>query len=124
MRLKKKSGNRLLASQITERNHYTHKGYPLSVLSVLHLVGSSDHEIRPFAAYGPPGTQIYVQNIHSIFNGPTPTLIISDLNDKYKTWGSLSISRAGRLLVEKAERQGYEVLGPDTPTHVPTDPLH
>ncbi|GBP33188.1 hypothetical protein EVAR_14869_1 [Eumeta japonica] len=26
--------------------------------------------------------------------------------------------------MEDAERQGYEVLGPDTPTHVPTDIRH
>ncbi|GBP19938.1 hypothetical protein EVAR_11328_1 [Eumeta japonica] len=41
---------------------------------------------------------------------------LSDLNAKHKAWGSHSISRAGRLLMEDAELQGYEVLGPDTPT--------
>ncbi|GBP10220.1 RNA-directed DNA polymerase from mobile element jockey [Eumeta japonica] len=84
-------------------------------------VGSSDHETRLFVAYRPPGTRMCIQNIHSIFNGPTLTLIIGDLNAKHKAWGSHCISRAGRLLMKDAERQGHEVLGPDTPSHVPTN---
>ncbi|GBP21510.1 RNA-directed DNA polymerase from mobile element jockey [Eumeta japonica] len=87
-------------------------------------VGSSEQEIRLFAAYRPPGTKMCVQDIHAIFQEQTPTLIIGDFNAKHKAWGSHSISRAGRLLMEDAQRQGYEVLGPDTPTHVPTDIRH
>ncbi|GBP77241.1 hypothetical protein EVAR_13264_1 [Eumeta japonica] len=52
-------------------------------------VGSSEQEIRLFAAYRPPGTRM-----------------------------------TGRLLVENAERHGYEVLGTDTPTYMPTDMRH
>ncbi|GBP81490.1 Probable RNA-directed DNA polymerase from transposon BS [Eumeta japonica] len=52
----------------------------------------------------------------------TPTLIIGDLNAKHKAWGR-TVSRAGRLLMEDAERQGYEVLGLIHP-HVPTDIRH
>ncbi|GBP39725.1 hypothetical protein EVAR_23050_1 [Eumeta japonica] len=58
------------------------------------------------------------------FQRPTPTLIVGDLNAKHKAWGSHSVPRAGRLLRENPERQGYEVLGPDTTTHVATDPHH
>ncbi|GBP31069.1 Probable RNA-directed DNA polymerase from transposon X-element [Eumeta japonica] len=87
-------------------------------------VGSSEQEIRLFAAYRPPGTKMCVQDIHAIIQEQTPTLIIGDLHAKHKAWGSHSISRAGRLLMEDAECQGYEVLGPDTPTHVPTDIRH
>ncbi|GBP30303.1 hypothetical protein EVAR_27917_1 [Eumeta japonica] len=64
----------------------------------------------------PTGTLLCVQDIHFI-----PTLIADDLNAKHKVWESHSVSRTGRLLMENAECQGYEVLGPDTPTHVPTD---
>ncbi|GBP53954.1 RNA-directed DNA polymerase from mobile element jockey [Eumeta japonica] len=84
-------------------------------------VGSSEQEIRLLAAYGPPGTKMCVRDIHAIFQEQTPTFIIGYLNAKHKAWGSHSISRTGRLLMEDAERQGYEVLGLDTPTHVPTD---
>ncbi|GBP55161.1 Probable RNA-directed DNA polymerase from transposon BS [Eumeta japonica] len=86
--------------------------------------GSSDHEVRLLATYRPPGTRLCVQDIHSIFDGPTPTLIIGDLNAKHKAWGSHSISRIGRQLMEDAELQEYEVLGLNTPTHVSTDPRH
>ncbi|GBP47280.1 hypothetical protein EVAR_38044_1 [Eumeta japonica] len=71
-----------------------------------------------------PGTKMCVQDIHAIIQERTPTLIIGDLNAKHKAWGSHSISRAGRQLMEDAELQGYEVLGPDTPTHVPADIRH
>ncbi|GBP78181.1 hypothetical protein EVAR_50124_1 [Eumeta japonica] len=37
--------------------------------------GSSDRKIRLFAAYRPPGTRMCVQDIYSIFNGPTSMLI-------------------------------------------------
>ncbi|GBP39040.1 Probable RNA-directed DNA polymerase from transposon BS [Eumeta japonica] len=69
-------------------------------------VGSSEQEIRLFAAYRPPGTKMCVQDIHAIIQEQTPTLIIGDLNAKQKAWESHSISRAGRLLMEDAERQG------------------
>ncbi|GBP76204.1 Probable RNA-directed DNA polymerase from transposon X-element [Eumeta japonica] len=95
-----------------------------TVRSIGVRVGSSEQEIRLFAAYRPPDTKMCVQDIHAIIQEQTPTLIIGDLNAKHKAWGSHSISRAGRLLMEDAERQGYEVLGPDTPTHVPTDIRH
>ncbi|GBP58159.1 hypothetical protein EVAR_86321_1 [Eumeta japonica] len=62
-------------------------------------VGSSDHEIKLFAAYKPPG----------------------ELNAKHKAWGSYSTSRAGRLLMEDAKHQ---VHGPDTSTHVPINMRH
>ncbi|GBP16393.1 Probable RNA-directed DNA polymerase from transposon X-element [Eumeta japonica] len=87
-------------------------------------VGSSEQDIRLFAAYRAPGTRMYVQDIHSIFNDQIPTLIIGELNAKHKAWRSHSISKASRLLMENAEHHGYEVLGPDTPTHVPTDMRH
>ncbi|GBP10955.1 hypothetical protein EVAR_5515_1 [Eumeta japonica] len=38
--------------------------------------------------------------------------------------GPYSISMAGRRLLKDAENQGYEVLGLDTPTHIPTDLRH
>ncbi|GBP88676.1 hypothetical protein EVAR_21781_1 [Eumeta japonica] len=47
-----------------------------------------------------------------------------------RAWGAQrdttfsKVARTGRLLVEDTESQDYEVLGPNTPTHVPTDPRH
>ncbi|GBP53891.1 hypothetical protein EVAR_96569_1 [Eumeta japonica] len=67
---------------------------------------------------------IGIRDVHATFSDQTPTLIIDDLIAKRKAWGSHSIYRAGRLLMEDAERHGYEALGPDTFTHVPTDMRH
>ncbi|GBP91107.1 hypothetical protein EVAR_100408_1 [Eumeta japonica] len=42
------------------------------------------------SARGPTyrGTAVLIwRDVHSIFNGPTPTFITGDLNTKYKAWG-------------------------------------
>ncbi|KOB77882.1 putative endonuclease and reverse transcriptase-like protein [Operophtera brumata] len=41
-------------------------------------------------------------------------------NAKHPEWGSRVINPAGRKLLQGADRNGYEVLGPDSPTHIPT----
>ncbi|GBP62578.1 RNA-directed DNA polymerase from mobile element jockey [Eumeta japonica] len=37
-------------------------------------------------------------------------------------WGSRVISPTGRQLLQDSEQHGYEVIGPDTPSHIPTNP--
>ncbi|GBP35814.1 hypothetical protein EVAR_27734_1 [Eumeta japonica] len=93
-------------------------------------VGSAEEEISIFACYRPLGSPLHVQNVHTLLNGSAPTLIAGDLNAKHKTWGSRSVNRAERCLMEDAESRGYKVptcsmfIHPETPTHVPTDPRH
>ncbi|GBP12453.1 hypothetical protein EVAR_75862_1 [Eumeta japonica] len=74
-------------------------------------VGSADKEVRLFTVYRPPGTRLCVQ-MSILF--PTTTLIAGDLNAKLKAWGSHSLSKIGRFLMEDVESHGYEVLGPGT----------
>ncbi|GBP87700.1 Probable RNA-directed DNA polymerase from transposon BS [Eumeta japonica] len=50
------------------------------------------------------------------------TILAGDLNAKHTTWGSRVISPAGRQLLQDSEQHGYEVIGPDTPSHILTDP--
>ncbi|GBP28743.1 hypothetical protein EVAR_19785_1 [Eumeta japonica] len=57
-----------------------------------------------------------------IFDDSTPTILAGDFNAKHTTWGSRVISPAGRQLLQDSEQHGYEVIGPDTPSHIPTDP--
>ncbi|GBP29508.1 Probable RNA-directed DNA polymerase from transposon BS [Eumeta japonica] len=57
-----------------------------------------------------------------IFDDSTPTILAGDLNAKHTAWGSRVISSAGRQLLQDSEQHGYEVIGPDTPSHIPTDP--
>ncbi|GBP74901.1 RNA-directed DNA polymerase from mobile element jockey [Eumeta japonica] len=85
-------------------------------------VGTAGTELRLFAAYRPPGTRFCSSDIHTIFEDHTPTILAGDLNAKHTVWGSRVVSPAGRQLLQDAEDYGYEVLGPDTPSHVPTDP--
>ncbi|GBP45877.1 hypothetical protein EVAR_31783_1 [Eumeta japonica] len=58
---------------------------------------------RVFAAYRPLSAPLCVQDIQFIINGPTPMLIMGDLNAKHKAWVSYSVSRAGKLLMEDTE---------------------
>lgn len=83
-------------------------------------VGIAGETLRLFAAYRPPGYLFDPQDIRNIQEGNQPTLIAGDLNAKHTAWGSRLINSAGRKLFNDAEAQGYEVIGPDSPTHVPT----
>ncbi|GBP89591.1 hypothetical protein EVAR_59757_1 [Eumeta japonica] len=87
-------------------------------------VATAEEKMCIVAIYKPPGSSLYVQDIHTLLSGPTPTLITRHLNTKYKAWGSHSVNRAERCLMEDAESRGYKVLDPDAPTYVPTDPCH
>ncbi|GBP67644.1 RNA-directed DNA polymerase from mobile element jockey [Eumeta japonica] len=85
-------------------------------------VGAAGTELRLFAEYRPPGTRFCPSDIRTIFEDHTPTILVGDLNAKHTVWGWRVVSPAGRQLLQDAEDYGYEVLGPDTPSHVPTDP--
>ncbi|GBP49818.1 hypothetical protein EVAR_83767_1 [Eumeta japonica] len=52
----------------------------------------------------------------------TPTILAGDLNAKHTVWGSRVVWPPGRKFSQDAEDYGYEVLGPDTLSHVPMDP--
>ncbi|GBP94375.1 Nucleic-acid-binding protein from transposon X-element [Eumeta japonica] len=85
-------------------------------------VGAAGTELRLFAAYRPPVTRFCSSDIRTIFEDHTPTILAGDLNAKHTVWDSRVVSPAGRQLLQDAEDYGYEVLGPDTPSHVPTGP--
>ncbi|GBP28749.1 Probable RNA-directed DNA polymerase from transposon BS [Eumeta japonica] len=95
---------------------------PATLLPKRKSVGAAGTELRLFAAYRSPGTRFCSSDIHTIFEDHTPTILAGDLNAKHTVWGSRVVSPAGRQLLQDAEDYGYEVLGPDTPSHVPTDP--
>ncbi|GBP12042.1 RNA-directed DNA polymerase from mobile element jockey [Eumeta japonica] len=85
-------------------------------------VDAAGADQRLFAAYRPPGSHFCSSDVHTIFDDGTPTILAGDLNAKHTTWGSRVISPAGRQLLQDSEQHGYEVIGPDTPSHIPTDP--
>ncbi|GBP65548.1 RNA-directed DNA polymerase from mobile element jockey [Eumeta japonica] len=85
-------------------------------------VGAAGADLRLFAAYHPLGSHFCSFDVHTIFDDSTPTILAGDLNAKHTARGSRVVSPAGRQLLQDSEQQGYEVIGPDTPSHIPTDP--
>lgn len=87
-------------------------------------VSMGSRELRLFAAYRPPGAFRHPQDLYNIFDGDSPTLLAGDLNAKNTAWGSTTTSAAGRLLRNASDALDLEVIGPDAPTHVPSDASH
>ncbi|VVD05802.1 unnamed protein product [Leptidea sinapis] len=48
-----------------------------------------------------------------------PRSLRGDFNAKHTAWNSNIVSPDGRRLLDDADRHGYEVLGPEVPTHYP-----
>ncbi|GBP26885.1 hypothetical protein EVAR_16467_1 [Eumeta japonica] len=84
-------------------------------------LGSTGTELLLFVTYRPHGSHFYSSDIHTIFDDHTPTILAGDLSAKHTACNSRVVSPAGRQLLHDAEDYGYEVLGLDTPSHVPTD---
>ncbi|GBP81821.1 RNA-directed DNA polymerase from mobile element jockey [Eumeta japonica] len=85
-------------------------------------LSSAGTELRLFAVYRPPVSHFRSSDIHTIFDDNTPTILAGDLISKHTAWGSRVVSPAGRQLLQEAKDYGYKVLGPDTSSHVLTDP--
>lgn len=88
------------------------------------LVSAAGVELKLFAGYRPPGPRYSPQDISAIFDSPTPTLLAADLNAKHPDWGSRVINPVGRQLQQDAEAKDITILGPDSPTHIPTNNRH
>ncbi|GBP47303.1 Probable RNA-directed DNA polymerase from transposon X-element [Eumeta japonica] len=68
------------------------------------------------------GSRFCFSDIHAIFDNHTLTILAGDFNAKHTVWGSRVVSPMGRQLLQNTKDYGYEILCPDTPSHVPTDP--
>lgn len=80
-------------------------------------IGGTPHRI--FAFYKPPGDQnrLALSDINNILDSTAPTIVAGDFNCKHTAWNSTRICPNGRRLFDDAERNNYEVLGPEVPTH-------
>ena len=107
------------------RRDLIHEELDLPPFSSMRSIGvrvkSTRAELRLYAAYRPPGETFCPSDIRTVLDGCTPTLVAGDLNAKHPAWGSRVITPAGRRLLEDSEANNYEVLGPDEPTHVPSN---
>ena len=74
---------------------------------------------RIYAIYRPGAhsNALRTQEIHRLLDNSTPTMAAGDWNARHPAWRCLSACATGRRLYEDAVRNGYEVMGPDEPTH-------
>ncbi|RVE51172.1 hypothetical protein evm_004137 [Chilo suppressalis] len=63
---------------------------------------TGDKDLKIYAAYKPPQTQVQETDIDSIFSDDVPTILAGDLNCKHSA---------------------FEAVGPPDATHIPSDPL-
>ncbi|KAJ0173910.1 hypothetical protein K1T71_010056 [Dendrolimus kikuchii] len=101
-------------------------GHPLfeELRSVGVLVKTGGRETKIYAGYRPPGPRFLATDLRNIFDGTTPTVLVGDLNAKHHAWGSRVITPAGKRLLDEAEAGDLTVIGPDSPTHIPSNPHH
>lgn len=87
-------------------------------------VALGDVPTRVFAVYKPPATRLVLTDVQKILESPGPTIAAGDWNCKHIGWNSTRTCPDGRRLFDDADLRGYVVLGPETPTHYPHNPLH
>lgn len=79
------------------------------------------HPLKLFSIYRPPGGPLNSADLQSLLPHATDTCLMAagDWNCKSTTWNSLITNSVGKHLLEYADRHGYDISGPDTPTHYP-----
>lgn len=122
-------GNAYRGLAILVRRGLVHQPLPLlTTLRSSYALGVeicvNGHPTRVFAFYKPPSSRLAVADVHELLDSPLPTIVAGDFNCKHTAWNSSKICLDGRRLFEDAEAQGYEVLGPEVPTHYPHNAAH
>lgn len=105
------------------KRNIVHQPLPAMALQSAHALGVeiciNRSPIRVFAFYRPPGVSSAVGDVHALVDSPNVTVIAGDFNARHTAWNSNYICTEGRRLLDDADRTGYEVLGPEVPTHYP-----
>lgn len=111
------------------RRRIVHQRLPAQKLQSMYAMGVevaiNGHPIRLYAGYRPPGgTLLEEKDLSTIMDDPLPTLLAGDLNSQHIGWNSITSNRHGNHLLRIAEKRGYTVQGPETPTHYPFNDNH
>ncbi|CAH2085255.1 unnamed protein product [Euphydryas editha] len=85
-------------------------------------VCAEDEELLLYAAYKPPREAFCSTDVQSLFSSRKPTLVVGDFNAKHPAWGARVVTPAGRQLLEDSVSNGYGIMGPGAPSHIPSDP--
>lgn len=122
------SGQAYRGLAVLVKRNVVHQQLPTPSLQSGYALGvellAAGNPTRVFAFYKPPATRLAVADVHTLLDSPLPTIIAGDFNCKHTAWNSATIGPNGRLLLDDAERMGYVVQGPETPTHYPHNPAH
>ncbi|VVC96987.1 unnamed protein product [Leptidea sinapis] len=110
------------------RRNVIHQLLPVPQLQTSYALGVEicieRQPTRVFTLYKPPQNRLAVADVHTLLDSPLPTILASDFNAKHTAWNSNIVSPDGRRLLDDADRHGYEVLGPEVPTHYPYCAAH
>ena len=123
LRLDATADNAFRGLLVAVRRSVVHHQLPALDTQSLQALGVEAHTgaraIRAFAVYRPGSQSLRVREIHGLLDSTTPTMAAGDWNAKHPAWNCLSMCSTGRRIFEDAARHGYEVSGPEEPTHFP-----
>ncbi|KOB69997.1 Uncharacterized protein OBRU01_15904 [Operophtera brumata] len=84
-------------------------------------VCSDGHPLQIYAIYKPPGEKLEAADLAKLLpSAPSAAIIAAgDWNCKHPSWNSNTSNPDGGRLRRHADSRGYDVSGPETPTHYP-----
>ena len=83
-------------------------------------VRASTGKFKVTSVYKAPNDELLAEDIDDLLRGNDKRIIIGDLNCKNPEWNSATLNTNGRKLAEFTEAQGAFVIGPITPTFLPS----
>lgn len=103
----------------------SHHSLYLPYMNYLEVVGVKisfkSFQLILYSAYHAPRHKFSKTYIDNLFDGLTPTILLGDLNSKHQAWGCNKTNPNGRRLFSALEEHNLTILGPEEPTHYPTN---
>lgn len=122
------TGRTIRGLAVLVRRNTIHQPLPLPNLQSIDTLGVElqlgNKHLQLYAAYRPPTRSLILSDIHALLDTPHPILIMGDLNAKHPAWNSRLLNNNGVRLFRDADKRGYTVSGPETPTHYPDNPTY
>lgn len=87
-------------------------------------IRASGDDLRLIAAYKRPQQRLRPEDIDDLLAGGARTIIAGDLNSKHPAWHSRVANPDGNTLYRHSMGSVFDVIGPDSPTHIPGNPQY
>lgn len=115
------------------RRSIEHKLLPSGHTTLIEAIGiqitlNHSNKVTIFSVYLPGGTnnkninQYLANDINKLTSTGGKYFICGDLNAKHRNWGCLRANRAGTILNNLKYSGDFEILYPNEPTYIPSDP--